>query len=157
ECRHGLGYTSIASTHSGIRAETLYLVPLRQTLEVWRTRITNQRATPADIQLFSAVEFCLWEATDDSTNFQRNLSIGEVEVEGGVIYHKTEYRERRDHFAYFACSQDVSGFDTQREAFLGAYRGWDSPIAVQEGRSSNSVAHGWAPIGSHHVRLQLQP
>jgi cellobiose phosphorylase len=156
-CRHGLGYTSIASRYRGIRAETLYLVPLHQTLEVWRTRITNQRATPADIQLFSAVEFCLWDATDDATNFQRNLSIGEVEVDGGVIYHKTEYRERRDHFAYFGCSEAVSGFDTQREAFLGAYRGWDSPTVVQEGHSANSIAHGWAPIGSHQVRLSLAP
>jgi cellobiose phosphorylase len=157
ECRHGLGYTTIASSHRGIRADLLYLVPLQQTLEVWRARITNQRATPAELELFSAVEFCLWEAIDDATNFQRNLSIGEVEVEGRVIYHKTEYRERRNHFAYFGCSQELAGFDTQREDFLGANRGWDDPIAVHEGRSSNSVAHGWAPIGSHHVRLRLEP
>jgi cellobiose phosphorylase len=157
ECRHGLGYTRIGSGHVGIRADTLYFVPLQETLEVWRTRITNQRDAPADLQLFSAVEFCLWDAVDDDTNFQRNLSIGEVEVDGSVIYHKTEYRERRDHFAYFACSEALDGFDTQRDAFLGAYHGWDDPIAVREGRSRNSVAHGWAPIGSHHVRLHLEP
>jgi cellobiose phosphorylase len=157
ECRHGLGYTSIASGRAGIRAEILYFVPLHETLEVWRARVTNQRDTAADLQLFSAVEFCLWDAIDDATNFQRNLSIGEVEVEGSVIYHKTEYRERRDHFAYFACSEALAGYDTQREAFLGAYHGWDDPVAVREGRSSNSVAHGWAPIGSHQVRLHLEP
>src|SRR6516164_2761382 len=118
ECRHGLGYTTIASSHTAIRAEILYFVPLQQTLEVWCARITNQRLTRADLQLFSAVEFCLWDAVDDATNFQRNLSIGEVEVEDGVVYHKTEYRERRNHFAYFACSQELAGYDTQREAFL---------------------------------------
>jgi cellobiose phosphorylase len=157
ECRHGLGYTRIASTRGNIKVDTLYFVPLGQTLEVWRARITNQRTLPADLQLFSAIEFCLWDAVDDATNFQRNLSIGEVEVVDGVIYHKSEYRERRNHFAYFACSEEVAGFDTQREHFLGAYHGWDQPVALQQGRSSNTIAHGWAPIGAHQVRLHLEP
>jgi cellobiose phosphorylase len=156
-CRHGLGYTVIGSRRAGIEAETLYLVPLGETLEVWRARITNHRDGTAQLSLFSAVEFCLWDAWDDATNFQRNLSTGEVEVEDGVIYHKTEYRERRDHFAYFACSADLAGFDTQREAFLGPYQGWDRPLAVERGRSSGSIAHGWAPCGSHHVELTLEP
>ena len=91
------------------------------------------------------------------TNFQRNFSIGEVEVEDGVIYHKTEYRERRDHFAYFACSEPLEGYDTSRDAFIGAYRGMDTPLVVEKGESTNSVAHGWSPVGSHHIRVQLQP
>ena len=99
-CRHGLGYSIIASRYHGIRAETLYFVPAGETLEIWRVRVTNERAEPARLSLFSSVEFCLWDAQDDATNFQRNYSVGEVEVEDGVIYHKTEYRERRDHFAY---------------------------------------------------------
>ncbi|HET6954192.1 MAG TPA: glycosyl hydrolase family 65 protein [Acidimicrobiales bacterium] len=154
-CRHGLGYTVIGSHRGGIEAETVYLVPLGETLEVWRARLTNHRSSRADLSLFSAVEFCLWDAWDDATNFQRNYSTGEVEVDGGVIYHKTEYRERRDHFAYFACSAPVAGFDTQREAFLGPYRGWDRPLAVERGRAGDSIAHGWAPCGSHHVELTL--
>lgn len=156
-CRHGLGYTRIASTFDNIHVETTYFVPLGETLEIWRCRVTNQRAEPANLSLFSSIEFCLWDAWDDATNFQRNFSTGEVEIEDGVIYHKTEYRERRNHFAYFACSAPIEGFDTQREAFLGAYRGWDAPLAVERGSLSNSVAHGWQPIGAHHVRLSLAP
>jgi cellobiose phosphorylase len=156
-CRHGLGYTVIGGRSAGIDAETLYMVPLGETLEVWRTRITNQRPGIAELSLFSAVEFCLWDASDDATNFQRNYSIGEVEVEDGVIYHKSEYRERRNHFAYFACSEELAGFDTQRDAFLGPYRGWDRPLVVEMGKSGDSIAHGWAPCGSHHVELTLQP
>ncbi len=156
-CRHGLGYTNISSRYRGIRVETLYFVPGGETLEVWRVRVTNERVEPARISLFSSIEFCLWDAQDDATNFQRNYSVGEVEVEDGVIYHKSEYRERRDHFAYFACSEPLAGFDTQREAFLGPYRGWDRPIAVERGAASNSIAHGWQPSGSHHVRLALDP
>ncbi|GAB2602126.1 glycosyl transferase [Paractinoplanes abujensis] len=157
ECRHGLSYTQIASSYRKIRAETLYFVPLGETLEVWRVRVTNERDTAAELSLFSSVEFCLWDAQDDATNFQRNFSTGQVEVADGVIYHKTEYRERRDHFAYFACSEPLAGFDTQRESFLGAYRGWDNPEAVERGAATDSLAHGWQPIGSHHVRLGLAP
>ena len=157
QCRHGLGYTVISSKYQGVGAETLYFVPLGQNLEVWRTRVTNETDAPRQISLFSAVEWCLWDAQDDATNFQRNYSIGEVEVQDGVIYHKSEYRERRDHFAFFACSEATDGFDTQRDAFLGLYRGWDRPIAVESGRSANSIAHGWQPMGSHHVRLELAP
>lgn len=156
-CRHGLGYSIIGSTHAGIKAETLFFVPLGENLEIWQVEVTNQRETPAALSLFSAIEFCLWDAQDDATNFQRNFSTGQVEIEEGVIYHKTEYRERRDHFAFFACSPKPAGFDTQRETFLGRYRSWDNPAAVARGRSFNSVAHGWAPIGSHHVKLNLKP
>jgi len=156
-CRHGLGYTVIGGCRAGIDTETLYFVPLGETLEIWRTRITNRRAEAADLSLFSAVEFCLWDASDDATNFQRNFSIGEVEVDDGVIYHKTEYRERRNHFAYFACSAQLAGFDTQRDAFLGPYRGWERPLVAESGRSGDSIAHGWAPCGSHHVELSLHP
>jgi cellobiose phosphorylase len=170
-CRHGLGYSIIGSTYEGIKAETLYLVPLGETLEVWQLTLINQREETAQLSVFSSIEFCLWDAQDDATNFQRNFSTGQVEVEipplnpprhdggdvGGVIYHKTEYRERRDHFAYFACSEPLAGFDTQREKFLGAYRGWHEPLVVEQGESTNSISHGWQPIGSHHVKVTLPP
>ncbi|MGC9970687.1 MAG: glycosyl transferase [Bryobacteraceae bacterium] len=156
-CRHGMGYSVIGSKYKGIEGRTRYFVPLDENLEIWQLSVTNHRPTPAALSVFSSIEFCLWDAQDDATNFQRNFSIGQVEIEEGVIYHKTEYRERRDHFAYFACSDALAGFDTQREAFVGPYRGWDRPVAVERGESSNSVAYGWAPIGSHHVELALQP
>jgi cellobiose phosphorylase len=180
-CRHGLGYTIIGSTYRGIEAQTRYFVPLGGSdnrddcgnrdecdnqdgcgnqdscLEVWQLSLTNRREEATLLSVFSCIEFCLWDAWDDATNFQRNFSIGEVEIEDGVIYHKTEYRERRSHFAYFACSEELVGFDTQRDAFLGPYRSWDNPAAVERGRSFDSVAHGWAPIGSHHVQVSLEP
>jgi cellobiose phosphorylase len=169
ECRHGIGYTIIKSECAGIEAQTRYFVPLGQNLEVWELSLTNHRPDVADLSLFAAVEFCLWDALDDATNFQRNYSIGEVEPpefdesdkggarRPGIILHKSEYRERRNHFAYFACSEPLSGFDTDREAFLGPCRGWDAPLAVERGQASNSIASGWQPIGAHHVKVQLLP
>jgi cellobiose phosphorylase len=156
-CRHGMGYTIIGSTFNGIRAETCYFVPLGENLEIWKLNVTNHRKKKSKLSVFSSIEFCLWDAWDDQTNFQRNFSIGQVEIEEEVIYHKTEYRERRDHFAYFACSEKLAGFDTQRDIFLGTYHGWDSPTAVERGKSFDSIAHGWAPIGSHQIRFNLQP
>ena len=157
ECRHGQGYTIIKSLAHGIESQTRYFVPLGENLEIWELTLTNKRKSAADLSVFSAIEFCLWDAWDDATNFQRNYSIGQVEIVDEVIYHKTEYRERRDHFAYFACSAPLAGFNTQREAFLGPYRGWDSPQAVESGQSANSVAHGWQPVGSHHVKVEVEP
>ena len=156
-CRHGMGYTVIGGQRNGIEAETRYFVPLGENLEIWQVTVTNHREAPADLSIFSLIEFCLWDAWDDATNFQRNYNIGQVEIEDEVIYHKTEYRERRNHFAYFACSETLAGFDTQREAFLGPYRGWDRPEVVEAGASRNSEAVGWAPIGSHHVQVTLPP
>ena len=155
-CRHGMGYTIIRGVANQIESETRYFVPLGEDLEIWELTLTNRRGSSADISVFSAVEFCLWDAWDDSTNFQRNFSTGQVEFVDDVIYHKTEYRERRNHFAYFACSEKLAGFDTIREAFLGQYRGWDSPAVVETGKSNDSIAFGWQPIGSHHVKVHLE-
>ncbi len=156
-CRHGMGYSTISSKYKDVAASTRYFVPLDENLEIWQLTLTNNRPTPVELSAFSSVEFCLWDAQDDSTNFQRNFNIGQVEIDDEVIYHKTEYRERRNHFAWFACSEPLAGFDTQREAFLGPWRGWDKPAAVERGKSADSIAHGWSPIGSHHVRVALKP
>ncbi len=162
ECRHGMGYTTIQSQHAGIQAHTRYFVPLGEDLEIWEMTLTNQRSAAAHLSLFGTVEFCLWDAQDDATNFQRNYSIGEVELysdasQRTIIFHKSEYRERRNHFAYFACSEKSAGFDTDRDEFLGPYRGWDAPLAVETGHSRNSIAHGWQPIGAQQIDIELQP
>ena len=156
-CRHGLGYSVITGEKKGVRAVLEAFVPINENCEINRVTLTNLTDAPKTLDLFSCVEFCLWNAQDDSTNFQRNFSTGEVEVIGSVIYHKTEYRERRNHYAVYAVNRPVEGFDTSRDEFVGLYNGFANPQAVLEGKSHNSVAHGWAPIGSHHLKLTLQP
>ena len=76
-------------------------------------------------------------------------------MKGSVIYHKSEYRERRNHYAFFAVNREIAGFDTDRET-LGMYNGFD-PQTVLSNQAGNSIASGWAPIGSHHIQLSLQP
>ena len=157
ECRHGLGYTRITGEKNGLEAVETAMVPRGVNALVTKVELTNRSDAAKEVSLFSFVEFCLWNAQDDATNFQRNFSTGEVEIEGSAIYHKTEYRERRNHFAVYAVNAPVDGFDTDRERFLGAYNGFGEPRAVFENRSGNSVASGWAPVGSHHLRVALKP
>lgn len=156
ECRHGLGYSVISSKVNGLRAEQTSFVPLDTTAEVHRLKLTNETDTDKEFTVFSFVEFCLWDANDDTTNFQRNFSTGEVEVIGSTIYHKTEYRERRNHYAVFSCNEEIDGFDTDRETFIGLYNSFADPDAVMENKSRNSVASGWSPIGSHSKKITLK-
>jgi cellobiose phosphorylase len=157
ECRHGLSYSQITGERNGLRAEVLHFVPMGTNAEVHRVTLKNLGDAPKSVKLFSFVEFCLWNAWDDQTNYQRNFSTGEVEVDGSAIYHKTEYRERRDHYAVYGVNAPVAGFDTDRESFFGLWNGWDDPQVVAEGRSRDSVASGWAPIGSHQLAVDLTP
>ena len=157
ECRHGMGYTRVTGEKDGLKADVLFFVPIGHRCEVHRVRLTNTGKARKSFQLYSFAEWCLWNASTDMENFQRNLSTGEVEVEGNVIYHKTEYRERRDHYAFFGVNRKFDGFDTDRETFIGMYNGFDAPQQVLSGTSGNSVAHGWSPVASHRFDLTLAP
>ncbi|MGE4287117.1 MAG: glycosyl transferase [Salinivirgaceae bacterium] len=157
ECRHGLNYTRIKGSKNGITAETLFFVPLKTWAEVQKLSLTNNTNRPKKIKLFSFVEWALWNAATDMENFQRNFSTGEVEIDGATLYHKTEYKERRNHYAYYSVNAPIQGFDTDRESFFGLYNGFDEPQTVLEGKARMSVAHGWSPIASHYLEVELQP
>lgn len=162
ECRHGLNYTRITGSKNGIEVSELFFVPLKTWAEVQKVTIRNTTDTKKTIKLFSFAEWCLWNAATDMENFQRNLSIGEVEIEQGaastVIYHKTEYKERRNHYAYYALANArADGFDTDRESFVGLYNELANPQCVMAGKPSDSVAHGWSPIASHYIEVSLMP
>ncbi|MBE5855926.1 MAG: glycosyl transferase [Lachnospiraceae bacterium] len=155
ECRHGIGYTRITGEKNGIQASVLSFVPTKDNCEIQKVTVKNTSSAAKDFQLFSYVEWCLWNADDDMKNFQRNLSTGEVEVVDSTIFHKTEYRERRNHYAIYSVNAKVDGFDTSRDAFLGAYNGPDRPDAVLAGKATNSIASGWSPIASHQLNISL--
>ncbi len=157
ECRHGLGCTRIYGERGGIGAEVLLFVPQNFNGEVHKVSVRNTSGAVKKITLFSFIEWNLWNAYDDMTNFQRNFNTGEIELEGNTIYHKTEYRERRNHFAFYSSNTDITGFDTDRNSFVGQYNGFDAPIAVAAGKSSNSMADGWSPIASHSFDMTLEP
>ena len=157
ECRHGMSYTRITGAKDGIRASVLFFVPLHTWAEVQKVTLTNTGDAPKKIKLYSFAEWCLWNAATDMENFQRNFSTGEVEVDGSVIYHKTEYKERRNHYAFYSVNAPVNGFDTDRETFIGLYNEFRDPQNVMAGVSTGSIAHGWSPVASHYIEVELQP
>jgi cellobiose phosphorylase len=157
ECRHGMGYTRITGAKDGLRASVLYFVPHGDNAEIQLLTLDNLSNRRRSFRLFSMVEWCLWNAHDDQTNFQRNLSIGEVEVDGSVLYHKTEYRERRNHYAFYAANTGITGFETDRDTFLGPCNGFDRPRTVTESSPRDSIARGWSPIASHCIDVDLAP
>ena len=157
ECRHGMSYTRITGAKDGIQASVLFFVPLHTWAEVQKVTLTNTGDAPKKIKLYSFAEWCLWNAATDMENFQRNFSTGEVEVDGSVIYHKTEYKERRNHYAFYSVNAPVDGFDTDRETFIGLYNEFRDPQNVMAGVSTGSIAHGWSPVASHYIEVELQP
>ena len=157
ECRHGIGYSRFTSTKNGLTSSVLAFVPKSDNCEINQVTLTNNSDAAKEISLFSYVEWCLWNADDDLKNFQRLLSCGEVEIKGSTIYHKTEYRERRNHYALFSVNHPIDGFDTIRDDFLGMYNGVDHPEVVEAGKAKNTVASGWSPIASHQINVALQP
>ncbi len=154
-CRHGLGYTVIEGEKNGLCVAQEMLVPVGKNCLLVRVTVENLSESEKSISLFPYVEFCLWDADDDANNFQRNYSTGEVEVLDRAIIHKTEYRERRDHFAALFSDIKPDGFDTRRDAFIGVYGSPAKPEAVLNGKCTNSVAHGWQPVGAMQFDLSL--
>ncbi len=157
QCRHGMGYTIITGKRNELKAEVTFFVPQNYQGEIQKVVLKNEGTTPKSFTLFSFLEWCLWNAEDDSTNFQRNFNTGEVEVEGSTLFHKTEYKERRDHFAFYTVNSPIDGYDCDRESFMGLYNGFGNPDAVVAGKSKNSKADGWSPIASHSINIDLAP
>ena len=161
-----MSYTRITGRKNGVEASVLFFVPLKKWAEVQKLTLKNESNETKTLKLFSFEEWCLWNAATDMENFQRNFSTGEVEIEttvpegspsGATIYHKTEYRERRNHYAFYHVNTEIQGYDTDRETFVGLYNEFADPQAVMEGKPRNSHAHGWSPIASHYIEVTLKP
>ena len=157
KCRHGMGYTIITGKKNDLKAEVTFFVPQNYDGEVQQVVLTNEGSSEKSFSLFSFEEWCLWDAQDDCTNFQRNFSTGRVEVVGSTIYHKTEYRDRRNHFAFYTVNDTIDGYDTDRDSFIGLYNGFHEPQAVLANKANDSFADGWSPIASHFKKITLAP
>ena len=157
ETRHGMSYTRITGRKNDVEASVLFFVPLHTWGEVQKMTLKNLGNEVKKLKVWSFQEWCLWNGATDMENFQRNFSTGEVEIEDSVIYHKTEYRERRNHYSFYSVNTPIQGYDTDRETFVGLYSEKSMPDVVAEGTPRNSWAHGWSPIASHYIEVELQP
>ena len=169
ECRHGSAYTIISSEYAGIRAETTYFVPLGRNFECWRVRLTNLSGRPRRLSAFTYVEYVgNWSAYDDLINLQYTQHIVRMAVEGGIIDHGTnvnlplmpdnfEQKDQGRHTFLALVGSEVSGYDTDRTAFLGTYGSYANPAVVERGECSNSLAAGDNGCGVLESRIRLEP
>jgi N,N'-diacetylchitobiose phosphorylase len=166
-CRHGTAYTVIASRYAGIATETTYFVPLGQAFEIWRLRVTNESDRPRSLSVFSFCEFTnQWDTYQDRVNLQYSLFIVRGSLEDGLLRVAIQDHLHAGgdlagdvaHHAWMALvGVELAGYDTSREAFLGPYRGYHNPLAVERGRCTGSDAYGDNACGSLQGDLTLQP
>ncbi|PWH17695.1 MAG: N,N'-diacetylchitobiose phosphorylase [Anaerolineae bacterium] len=168
-CRHGTGYTVIESKYAGIRSQATYFVPLGQHFEYWRLTVTNESDRPRELGIFTYCEFTNnWETTQDGVNLQYSLFIirGEQLPTGllrivsqdnlPISSDLTQGDVGRGVWMGLA-GAPLTGYDTARADFLGPYRGYHNPLAVERGACSNSNAYGDNACGALQCYLTLQP
>ena len=169
ECRHGTAYTKISSEYSNIKTESLYFVPLGKTYECWHLKITNFDKVKRNLSVFTYVEYANnWNQNQDLGNLQYSQYILKMDVVDGIIDHGTNIYmptnpdnfqdDGQSRHTFLAISgAEVKGFDTDREIFLGHYRTYANPIAVENGKCSNSIAVGDNGCGTLQVDVELNP
>ena len=169
ECRHGTAYTVISSEYSGIRSQTTYFVPLGKTFECWHVRLTNLGDAPRRLRAFTYVEYVgNWSAFDDQVNLQYTQHILKMDVLGNIIDHGTNVnlpympdnpgeKDQGRHTFLAVVGAEVSGYDTDRTAFLGTYRGYANPVVVEQGECTNSLAAGDNGCGTFQIDIALAP
>lgn len=170
ECRHGTAYTKITSEYSGIESETKYYVPLGQTFEYWRLKLTNKSSSSRKIRAFTYCEFTnQWNTTQDQVNLQYSIFIVKGQKTSPnmiqVISHENLYEQHKKNPAvtdYMSewmalAGSPVTGFDTSRQSFIGTYGSYKEPAAVVEGCCYNSEAFGDNACGTLQTDIELAP
>jgi N,N'-diacetylchitobiose phosphorylase len=168
-CRHGTAYTIIESRYAGIASKTIYFVPLDQTFEYWRLRVTNESDRPRQISVFTFCEFTnQWNTYQDRVNLQYSLFIVRGELADGLLRIAIQDNLTPDSGGFFIhdiarhawmalIGAPLAGYDTSRDAFLGPYRSYHNPLGVEAGHCTDSTAYGDNACGSLQANLTLQP
>jgi N,N'-diacetylchitobiose phosphorylase len=168
-CRHGTAYTVITSEYNGIETETTYYVPMGKIHEVWKVKVTNKGTTSRSLRGFTYVEYAAtWNAIDDLLNIQYVQYTSLMKVVNGIIDHGTNVyipempdnfkeKDQGRHTFQAIAGVEISGYDTDREAFLGPYRTYANPLAVESGQCSNSLGYGDNPCGTLQFDIELAP
>jgi cellobiose phosphorylase len=165
-CRHGMAYTIIESRYAGIQTEATYFVPLGQTFEYWRMKVTNTSDRARKLSLFTYCEFAnLWHTFQDLTNLQYSLFITRATLEDGILGVTCNPNYDFDGKDLTGCNRTwmalagapLAGVETVRERFLGSYGGYAAPEVVAKGKCSNFLAEGDNVVGGQQADLDLAP
>ncbi len=168
-CHFGTGYARFVTEYRGIKSTSTYFVPLGQDFEYWWITLENTSDTPRELDVFGFAEFTAeWNLINDLLNLQYSQYIAEATCSEGIISVSSCGRlpEDSSNFANrdqsrwwwmaLAGAEPVS-YDCDREAFLGPYRSFDKPLAVESGKCSNTPCYADNPCGALHTHIALEP
>lgn len=168
ECRHGTAYSIITSEYKGIKSETTFFVPQDKNFEVWRVKVTNNSDKKRKLSAFSYVEYAAsWNAIDDLLNIQYVQYTAMMNVKDNIIDHGTNVnipempdnfkeKDQGRHTFQAMTGLKITGYDTDRETFLGPYRTYANPLSVENGKCQDSIGYGDNPCGSLQGELELE-
>ncbi len=152
-CRHGLGYTVIEGEYKGVRAETVYFIPNNESFEIWLLILHNKTKHIQNLQIFSYAEFSFWDAIMDQQNVDWVQQINQGRYNNGIITWFPHHDKKNATF--FATNEKINSFDTNLEAFIGKYHSEANPIAVENGKCSNSISYRMNGVGAFCIDLRL--
>lgn len=168
-CHFGPGYARIVSDYDAIRSESLYYIPLDATVECWKLKLTNTSDRPRKLSVFTYAEFTSeWHIFMDAFNLQYSMYTLRNEFRDGFIENSQcgslppdpdNFKNRDQSRWWWMTLQgaEVSGYDLDRESFIGPYRAYHNPIAVESGRCRNSTAYGDNGCGGLKTGIELGP
>ncbi|MGB4006662.1 MAG: N,N'-diacetylchitobiose phosphorylase, partial [Halanaerobiales bacterium] len=157
ECRHGMGYTRFISEYRGIKSNYRVFVPLKEPIEFWELELENRSTETRELSVFSFGEFCFWNIEQDLKNFQYILYTCRMDYTDDIIDYSLLFAGGEEPKAFMASTLPVSGFDTDRDLFIGNYHHEGNPVAVERGQCFNSIAIGGNPCAVLHNKLSLNP
>lgn len=168
-CRHGSAYTIIESEYDNIKTETTYFVPLGKAFEIWKLKITNNDKVKRNLRLYTFVEYSNnWHQMQDFFNLQYTQYILRMNVVDNIIDHGInvalpdsgldfQNHDGNRHTFLGVVGGNITGFDTDRDAFLGPYRAYHNPLVVEKGECTNSLAYGDNGCGVLQIDVTLEP
>ena len=160
ECRHGTAYTVISSEYKKIAASVSYYVPLNKTHEVWNCKITNNDSVPRNLSVFGFVEFTNEDNYEqDQVNLQYSQFISRTSFEGNKIMQRISEFSKKDHRERFfgMVGADITAYCGNFDNFIGSYRTYSNPVAVENGKLDNSMNYNSNSCGALQSDITLQP
>jgi len=169
ECRHGSAYTIISSEYSAIKTETLYFVPLGKDFELWKVKVKNTGDKARKLRAFTFIEFASnWNVADDLGNLQYTQYIAKTTYQNGIIDHGSnvalpelpdnfQEKDQARHSFIGVTGAEVSGYDSDRDKFIGNYHSFHNPVVVENGECTNTLIEGDNGCGTLQVDIDLAP
>jgi N,N'-diacetylchitobiose phosphorylase len=167
-CRHGTAYTIIESNYDNIKSDTTFFVPLERHFECWLLKVINQDKIKRHLRIFTFVEYANnWHLWQDFINLQYTQFILRMDVIDNIIDHGInvmlpddsgdfENHDGNRHTFLGVVGANITGYDTDRDIFLGNYRSYNNPEVIENGQCTNSLAVGDNGCGVLQVDLDLE-